>query len=686
MRSFQYGTAIFALALTGAAHAQEALTQAPAQQPQATIGYDAAYYGQFTPRTALDMIRQTPGFTLIEGAERRGFAGAVGNVLVDGERPAAKSQTLEEILGRIPAAQVLRIEVLRGVEIAGDASGFAIIANVVRTPSAGQGVWSLGAEYAAQHQAAPNGWASWTGRAGATDYGLGFSSYSLLRELPGHRDVRDGSGALIERLAEESPRHFYEAAVNGEASRNALGGRVRLTGRAAYERYHQDEVVVTFSPDGTRGADEFNPYTEQERSFEGGFNYDGALWNWETSVIGLVTRAHFDSGVTSTRRSATAGVQSVVTQNIARDAGESLLRFTMSRGLAQGGRLEVGLEGAFNTLDQDLSLTFDAGAGPSPLPVPNSNLAVEEERADGFVAYSRAIGTRWSVEARLSGEASRLSFTGDTDQATRLSYVKPSLQVSRTIGDRSQVRLRLYREVGQLDFEDFVSSASLSDDVIEGGNPNLRPEISWRAELAGDFRIGAEGALGLTLFRYWLEDAVDLIPVGPANDPFDAPGNIGDGDVFGAALTLRTPLTPLIPGGTFTLDATLRNAEVTDPLTGERRTISDFEETQLRASFRQDLNSWKFAWGLNYQGESQRVFHRINEVDTQREAPSLDVFVSTQAVPGLNLTLTLVSVSDENQLRERILFANDRSGPISRTESIERDPGQWVLFAMSGAF
>jgi hypothetical protein len=105
-------------------------------------------------------------------------------VLIDGERAIAKSQTLADILQRIPAAQVVRIELLRGAQAAGDASGFAIIANVVRTHSAGGGAWSLGYEIAQQHAPAPNGFLAWNGRIGTTDYGLGLNGYSCCANCP----------------------------------------------------------------------------------------------------------------------------------------------------------------------------------------------------------------------------------------------------------------------------------------------------------------------------------------------------------------------------------------------------------------------------------------------------------------------------------------------------------------------
>src|ERR671920_771685 len=49
--------------------------------------------------TALDMASRVPGFTLENGDEEvRGFAGAVGNVVINGARPSAKAETLENIV------------------------------------------------------------------------------------------------------------------------------------------------------------------------------------------------------------------------------------------------------------------------------------------------------------------------------------------------------------------------------------------------------------------------------------------------------------------------------------------------------------------------------------------------------------------------------------------------------------
>ena len=129
---------VSALALTGVAYGQTPPTEGAAA-PAATstadrVVYEAAYFTQYNPQNASDMVSQTPGFTLDGGDDRRGFSGAVGNLLIDGLRPSTKSQSLSAILSRIPANQVVRIEVLRGAAVSGDASGQSTLINIVRTP------------------------------------------------------------------------------------------------------------------------------------------------------------------------------------------------------------------------------------------------------------------------------------------------------------------------------------------------------------------------------------------------------------------------------------------------------------------------------------------------------------------------------------------------------------------------
>jgi outer membrane receptor protein involved in Fe transport len=649
------------------------------------VVYDAAYYTRYLPSTALDMIRETPGFALEDTSARRGFAGASGNVLVDGEHPIAKSQTLSDILQRIPAKQVLRIELLRGGEAGADASGHSVIANIVRTASAGQGVYQLGFEYAGR-KPVPNGWGSWSGRFGGTDYSIGANGYSLIRNLPGDRTRLDGGGARIGTREDLSPRSFYQFALNSEVSRPMLGGRVRATGQVKFERYHEDSTIGSRSLTGAFTELQRTPFTYRRRTLEGGVEYDRPLGPWDLTLSGLITRRHYSSDVTSTHSTPAGGVDSIFSQAQGQNSGESILRTTLARPLGTSHRFEVGVEAAINTLAQQLFLTLDQGGGPFPIPIQNANLIVTERRAEAYLADTWTMG-RWTLESRLIGEASRLSFTGDTDQSVALAYLKPSLQLTRKLGASNQLRVRLYRDVGQLDFTDFVSVASLSDDRIKGGNPDLKPETSWRVELAADFRFAGDGALGVMLFHHWVFDTRDLVPVlGPNNKRVDAPGNIGRAEVSGAQLTLRLPLTRVFRGGSLSIDGTWQKSRVTDPLTSDRRAISGFAGMALKADFRQDLPKHKLAGGVTYTARPTLTYYRLAEIERKRASPSLDVWLETTAFAGLKTRLTILSLLGQPERRTRIFFAPDRTGAITEIERGARCPGRWVTLTASGSF
>ena len=86
---------------------------ASAAQPAVT-SYPPAFFAAQNPSSALDMVGRLPGFSFDRGDSVRGFEGAAGNVLVDGQRPSSKSDGLESILQRIPSGKVERIDVIRG--------------------------------------------------------------------------------------------------------------------------------------------------------------------------------------------------------------------------------------------------------------------------------------------------------------------------------------------------------------------------------------------------------------------------------------------------------------------------------------------------------------------------------------------------------------------------------------------
>src|SRR5438270_121548 len=118
------------------AQAVIAAAPAPAAQ-QGVTSYGPEFFAATRPANANEMVERLPGFTLDTGSGVRGYEGAAGNVLIDGQRPATKTDNLEEVLKRIPFSTVARIDVIRGGAPGIDMQGKTVIANIVRKAGGG---------------------------------------------------------------------------------------------------------------------------------------------------------------------------------------------------------------------------------------------------------------------------------------------------------------------------------------------------------------------------------------------------------------------------------------------------------------------------------------------------------------------------------------------------------------------
>jgi hypothetical protein len=515
------------------------------------------------------------------------------------------------------------------------------------------------------------------------EYSIGANMYNHEHDSPTVRQLRDATGDLQFSRRGRNPHRESTYSLNGQTSLPAGDGKLVLTGQAASTSYEEGFSLDSFSPDGNFFSNERAPYEEKTRTGELGAAWSRAVGAWNMELVGLATRKRntsnfeylytdlFDPGSTSD-------------QNLRRDSGETIVRGTFTLPLKRG-KVEWGAEAAVNTLDGELTLLFDDGSGAIEVPVPNANLSVEETRGEAFVSHALQLGTHWSLDSRLALETSRLEFTGDTEQSVSLTYLKPRAQLTRKFGPH-QLQARVYRDVGQLDFNDFVSSAQLVDDFIRGGNPDLRPQTNWATELEADLRFTADTALRVKLFKHFLDDVEDSIPVGPPGNQFDAPGNIGEGHIVGAEAALRVPLEPVLPGGTLSVNGTWSESDVRDPITGRQREINDFAGQSLSIDVRQDLNAAKLAWGLTYLSKSPDTDFRISETDAFKETQRLDAFVETTAITGFKIRLVAYNTLSDTEFRQRRFYNPDRAGNLVGTETIYYRPGTWWLLTVSSSF
>ncbi|MBW3671010.1 MAG: Plug domain-containing protein, partial [Acidobacteria bacterium] len=141
--------------------------------------YEASYFQQFAPRTALDMLARVPGFNARQEDQGRGFGQATGNVLINGQRISGKSNDVITELSRIPAQNVERIEIVDGATL--DIPGLSgQVANVIVVSTGLNGQFSYQPEFRAYNTdpRLTRFDISVSGKRGPIDYTVGLANWA----------------------------------------------------------------------------------------------------------------------------------------------------------------------------------------------------------------------------------------------------------------------------------------------------------------------------------------------------------------------------------------------------------------------------------------------------------------------------------------------------------------------------
>ena len=215
-------------------------------------------------------------------------------------------------------------------------------------------------------------------------------------------------------------------------------------------------------------------------------------------------------------------------------ATETILRGTIDWNFAEKHDLEVGVEGAINTLKKDLDFfTLEDG----DIPFSNSQ-DINEDRVEAFTTHSWKPLPAVEIQTGLAAEFSWLTQTGiGVNEERSLTFLKPSLDVWYNATESTQMWFSFLRDVGQLDFDDFVATVNREDDEVLEGNPKLAPERSWDFEVGAERRFaGGGGVLNGRVFYRRISDVKDLLPIldPVTSQPINSqPGNLGSGNHYG---------------------------------------------------------------------------------------------------------------------------------------------------------
>jgi outer membrane receptor protein involved in Fe transport len=657
----------FALGTPGAAFAQGVPSAAPAEV------FAAEFFSSFNPVTAEDMVRRIPGFTLNNGEDRRGLAGAAGNVLINGERPSSKTPISEQ-LARVSARDVLRIDLYSGGSDGGEVSGQGLYVDVRLRPRDAKATNT----FVAQVSRLTPGETINPLIIATSAFKLADASVNVaLQAQPSRRGrieydkrLESPSGALLEQGQEFLQGKYWEYKLSARASwKPSAIDAFNVNAQITPSRDGRHTYSETFDSAGA-------PLRTDDSSVTGDSAWAGEVGgDWERKLsekasfklIGLASGKHTGSSERYTTVPAAGSRRDTLIERGA-DSGEYVARGVLSWRPEAAHSIDFGVEGAFNYLDSALDIRVRTPLGSVNVTPPVANTRVEEVRGEAYVSDFWQVVPELKIEAGLAVETSRISQSGDAEQERDFTFFKPRANLTWSASPRDQIRLMLNRDVAQLDFTEFASAVSLFDGTQNIGNPDLEPERTWRAQLQWERRFGAKGVLTLTAFHDDVEAVQDQIPIAG----FDGPGNLGSGSRTGMKIDTMAPLDWFgLAGGEARIKGTIQETRVDDPVTGLSRRFSDEADWTYSIDVRQPLPSLKLLWGVLYERADDVQLFRLRELRTTGWGEAnLDLYVETTAIKGLVVRFTVQDVLLPVETRERAFFLPDRSN-AANLSSIE---------------
>jgi outer membrane receptor protein involved in Fe transport len=635
---------LFVLAQAAAAVAP-AVAGVPAAQP-AVVSYPPEFFADAHPNTAIDMVQRLPGFTLDTGSGVRGYEGAAGNVLIDGERPATKTDDLGSILSRMLATHVARIDLIRGGVPGIDMQGKTVIANVItKKGDSARGVF----HYADQHSSDGRRWGTLrlegSGQVGQRTWeaGLTISGFTDDSLGDGPRSIVNGAGAPLLEGHIHSQGWGTQNILTAAGETPLAGGRLRINGRVMDQVYDSAELDTIHFPDSHT---EHDHQDDNKLQTELGARYNRALGgrtNVELVALRQDKTEHYADAFNTPSDAQLFHQDTTTAETIL----SSVLKFQQNRKLSW----EAGAEGAYNTLQNRIRFS-DNGA---VITLPASNVEVNEKRGEVFgkaawqpfstITVEAAVREEGSEISSVDHEASPTSSAGDLRQSKTLYYTKPRIALTWAPDADDQVRLRYEREVGQLDFSAFVASTNLVAGVVTVANTNLVPAQDWASEIAYERHFWGSGAVVLTLRHLQITDVIDRAPVrAPDGSFFDTPANIGDATENDAIVTATLPLDKLgLKGAQLRGDFTRRWSQVTDPTVGGKRRISGQHPTDWDAHFTQPIGN--FIYGVDLYGGWQERYYRFNAIEIDKLGTYVTPFVEWKPKPNLSWRIELDNVT-----------------------------------------
>lgn len=620
------------------------------ENANSTVVYDAAFFAEYSPVTASDMLDRIPGVSVDRGGHGGGGdrgLGTGGNLLINGQRVAGKDNSARDQLDRITAAEVQRIEIIRDTSGELNVRGANEVINIILLAAESRSSTTVELVNRLNHDDTyeAGGSVAWSQQIG------NFQALVNLEARPNYenrdnREVQLGpNGELLGTLFETNIRDQDEHTASANISYSTGPHRMQLNAQAS-EGDHPRPIrrdFVNYSGSAPVLSIQEELVENKERNWEVGGDYEYRFESGSRLSLLFVVNDQIRNFVRE--RFAANPASDPLTKNLfidsAQERREFIVQSNYSFSLSDAQSLRMGLERADTELDSSLFIGSAFGTEPpsprfgglSPLlSISNRGTRVEEIRYEAFAFHNWNLNARSSLESSVVYETSEISQSGVINKTRDFQYWRPSLDYRFNFADNLQFRGTIRRDVSQLSFSSFAATTNEEDRDRDAnaGNPELEPETSWNYDATLEYRLPNDaGVLSTGLNYSEVDNYIGRInaTIDP-DEPLSATGNVGPATRWGWFNRASVRLNQFnLPTAIVSLTLGLFDSEITDPFLNQKVRIGGRGFGNL--GFRHDVTSLGLSYGIDVRypihgGRDDIDITTITRNDGQR---SLDLFV-----------------------------------------------------------
>ena len=628
------------------------------------IIYEKDYFNQFNITNVNDALKRIPGVESIgsrnsENYEpgdnrKRGFGSSGAQILINGERQSSKSNSIIKTLERINADSLIRIEVIRGSEAGLDVRSDGVIVNIIADTSLSKssGTWNAALGFLTSGDSNWRGSGSWATKIKNTDLVIGLERIGDLNSRKYNEFTVDKEQSLLYLRLRETIEYQSSNRINLDLSSKINDKNVlRINALVWFNgKENSPQLQEYFLPTDIKNENFYKKINWDRKENNDGWEFGG---DWEHQInknnsfklrLVLTEDNEDQNDISFLDDTINSYNNSSETNN--RKENERIIRLSFNKLIGKSSSLEYGVESAYNELDRTFNLIyFDSDGKQTSAGLINTSGKVQEDRYEGFLSYNLPLSNKIRAELALNYEWSEISQSGDVNLSREFQYWKPRIDLKWDYKENRQIRLNVERNVGQINFDDFISSFDQFEETIRAGNPDLRPETSWELKLEHEWRLRNDGGV-ITLkgLASEIDGPVDRLPI----DGYAGIGNLGSGERTQARIDGSIRINKLLEGGVFRFMGYLQSTEVNDPVTNIKRDFSWYKRWETMIGIRQDVPGGKYNWGIMYRSQSQFNIYDPYLWGRFAQDPTLGFIFTAKINPKLNLKFMAKNILDTN--------------------------------------